>query len=982
MAELSAQPRPARSRDVQGRSTRSARGPQRKGEHEQATAAGLDLLRVLGWLVLHDVTIPADPANGVAEVAVDHVLAGPPGVYVVNTVSWSGPIAAADGVLTVGKTDHSDVLVEAAAAADVVRTLLGGTPVAPLLCFERLEAVAGVAGDVALCASENILDLLTSQPQILDGAAVAQASARLAAACRALRGAPTVAAKAPVHDQPAPRPVVGPTVEELARARAEQLAAQAAADAAEKSAELVGEPERHETHERHGLARAFRRSRRGAVVADPVVEPVLDQPAVEPLIEPGPASVAAEPTDAEDARSGIGPDLAGADDSSGEPPSAEPAPLEVGPVEVGPVGGPSVESGSEMTVARLSNAAVAEAGAALWRSLTESAHDHGGGHHDDVVAEPHVEDHGRPDEPVVQLESGPGFGAVEELDVEAAFAEAEARQREAEECEAAAGAGPVPMPAGLDEVSEPREEDPELEAQLQAAREAQEARARAVQELLEQARREAEEAEARELAERERAEAEERARLEAEARERAEAEARARLEAEAREREERERAEREARERAEAEERARLEAEARERAERERAEREERERAEAEAREQAEREERERAEAEERRRLEEEAREQAEQQQRREEEAQEAAARAAWEARLRTAREAREREAHEAGAVGDGRDQGVMAVIRAHQPDVRQAELLLPEPIVPASAGVTTAEHTAAAVPAAEPVESTADVDPGTWEPAVDATPDVVDAELQVEEPQWEAQAAVVAPRERASARVSDADVVDAPLAEPRLDASGDEQPRGLRASWSRRRRRRAAEAEDGASPGQRFPARAMVHVALGALLIAGVIVGAPRAHDAVSWVRHLAGGSDGTAVGTLVDVGADTEHPAVEVLAGAPVDVPPAVAAAGKGKHLVVVPLRLQNRGTEPWPVPVAARVTVMDDLGVTHPVAKAVKAVKAYPLLPGRATVAPDQETKGYVAFTVPDGRTVTSVTLGLSQSGKDAVTWQVRP
>jgi hypothetical protein len=179
MAELSAQPRPSRTRAVPGGPRKGARGSQRKGEAQQATAAGLDLLRVLGWLVLHDVDLPGDEPLGV-----DHVLAGPSGVYVVDTVTWSGPVHAAGDVLTVGKIDHSDALVEIAMAADAVRTLLGGTPVAPLLCFERLESVVAVAGDVALCASENILDLLTSQPQILDSSAVARASRSLSAALR------------------------------------------------------------------------------------------------------------------------------------------------------------------------------------------------------------------------------------------------------------------------------------------------------------------------------------------------------------------------------------------------------------------------------------------------------------------------------------------------------------------------------------------------------------------------------------------------------------------------------------------------------------------------------------------------------------------------------------------------------------------------------------------------------------------------------
>jgi hypothetical protein len=70
MAELSAHAVTARSRDVPG----ARKGSRRKGEAQQATAAGLDLLRVLGWLVLHDVVMRRD-----SDATVDHVLAGPSG---------------------------------------------------------------------------------------------------------------------------------------------------------------------------------------------------------------------------------------------------------------------------------------------------------------------------------------------------------------------------------------------------------------------------------------------------------------------------------------------------------------------------------------------------------------------------------------------------------------------------------------------------------------------------------------------------------------------------------------------------------------------------------------------------------------------------------------------------------------------------------------------------------------------------------------
>src|SRR3954470_4181755 len=183
MAELSAQAPVPRTKGG-GRTRRVLRHRQSKDDVQQATDAGLDLLRVLGWLVLHDVVVPGDPDGGQEAAIVDHLLAGPSGVYVVNTVKWPGPIEVKEHALVVGKVDHADDLAEVGAAADAVRAVLHGIPVAPMLCFERLEPVTGVVADVALCASENILDLLTHQPVIVDDAAFAKASRMLGSVCR------------------------------------------------------------------------------------------------------------------------------------------------------------------------------------------------------------------------------------------------------------------------------------------------------------------------------------------------------------------------------------------------------------------------------------------------------------------------------------------------------------------------------------------------------------------------------------------------------------------------------------------------------------------------------------------------------------------------------------------------------------------------------------------------------------------------------
>jgi hypothetical protein len=150
-----------------------------------------------------------------------------------------------------------------------------------------------------------------------------------------------------------------------------------------------------------------------------------------------------------------------------------------------------------------------------------------------------------------------------------------------------------------------------------------------------------------------------------------------------------------------------------------------------------------------------------------------------------------------------------------------------------------------------------------------------------------------------------------------------------------------------------------------------------------VDWGRKLFAGEPATTVGTTVDVAASTFHPDVSVLAGAPVAVQPGAGVrVPKGQHLVAVPLRLSNEGLLRWDLPVTARTTVIDTLGVEVKVAKAITSVKAHQLLPAQVKLAPGSSVTGYTVFAVPNGRSIRSVTLALGQSPDDAVTWQAAP
>ncbi|MCW2858005.1 MAG: hypothetical protein JWR52_3620 [Marmoricola sp.] len=144
------------------RAGRSRARRARRAEADQHPAdAGLDLLRVVGWLVLHDVALPG------GEALMDHVIAGPSGVCVINTLALVGPVALTEDSLACAGESRLDDVHEVEAAAAAVRDLLDGAPVVPVLCFQRADAITGVVDGVAVCSTANILELVNDLPDVL-----------------------------------------------------------------------------------------------------------------------------------------------------------------------------------------------------------------------------------------------------------------------------------------------------------------------------------------------------------------------------------------------------------------------------------------------------------------------------------------------------------------------------------------------------------------------------------------------------------------------------------------------------------------------------------------------------------------------------------------------------------------------------------------------------------------------------------------------
>lgn len=187
---------PMRSDKPRRKANRSERAPETVEPPASAPAAKvLHFLRALDWVVLHDVAWPGRPGTGI-----NHVLAGPAGIFVVASRDWTGPVVIENDVLRCGGVVRSADLNQISDAAEAISAVFGGITVEPVLCLVRDQDVVGSARRVALCSTHNILELLTSQPTVFDPPALREVTATI----RGLGRAEPVQSKTarPARDRP------------------------------------------------------------------------------------------------------------------------------------------------------------------------------------------------------------------------------------------------------------------------------------------------------------------------------------------------------------------------------------------------------------------------------------------------------------------------------------------------------------------------------------------------------------------------------------------------------------------------------------------------------------------------------------------------------------------------------------------------------------------------------------------------------------
>jgi hypothetical protein len=118
---------------------------------ERRTARALRPLLRAGWTVLHDVAIPHSRANA------DHVLIGPPGVFLVDTKAWHGRITLGpDGSAWHNGHHMDDALDTVRWEADQLAGALG-VAVLPMLCVHDTKLPWGEL----YAAGEPIVPVLT-----------------------------------------------------------------------------------------------------------------------------------------------------------------------------------------------------------------------------------------------------------------------------------------------------------------------------------------------------------------------------------------------------------------------------------------------------------------------------------------------------------------------------------------------------------------------------------------------------------------------------------------------------------------------------------------------------------------------------------------------------------------------------------------------------------------------------------------------------
>ena len=123
----------------------------------EATAAALMGLPT-SWTALHDVVWPRQQYADV-----DHVVVGPPGVFVIETKSWLGRVSDRD------RTSAINAAVAAAVAVSELVPSVRFDYVHAVLCFRGHRGDADWVDGVLVCSPAQLVEELTSYVEVIPG---------------------------------------------------------------------------------------------------------------------------------------------------------------------------------------------------------------------------------------------------------------------------------------------------------------------------------------------------------------------------------------------------------------------------------------------------------------------------------------------------------------------------------------------------------------------------------------------------------------------------------------------------------------------------------------------------------------------------------------------------------------------------------------------------------------------------------------------
>jgi hypothetical protein len=133
---------------------------------EGATAAALKALPS-GWVVLSDLAWP-----GQQHVNIDHVVIGPAGVFVIDTMNWSGRVIVDDGTLRQSGRDRSTAVWGAVSAATSLSRMVPSVRadhVHAVVCQANGDSRVAWVDDVLVCSSALLVEEMTAFPEVLPG---------------------------------------------------------------------------------------------------------------------------------------------------------------------------------------------------------------------------------------------------------------------------------------------------------------------------------------------------------------------------------------------------------------------------------------------------------------------------------------------------------------------------------------------------------------------------------------------------------------------------------------------------------------------------------------------------------------------------------------------------------------------------------------------------------------------------------------------